>query len=267
MDNFGFIGMGNMGSAMLKGAVDSIGPEHIGFYDHIREFHTNLAKETGVTIYNSNIDCVKNSKYIILSIKPDVYPIVIDEIRGFVTEDKVIISIAPTYTIQQVKDMFDSNRNVRIIRAMPNTPALVGEGMTGISYDEALFNEEEVDIINNFFSSFGKCKTVPENLMNAVVCGSGSSPAYVYIFIEALADSIVKYGMKRDDAYIFAAQTVLGSAKMVLESGEHPAKLKDNVCSPGGTTIRAVEQLEANGFRKSIFKATESCYSKCKGKE
>ena len=103
--------------------------------------------------------------------------------------------------------------------------------------------------------------------MSAVVCASGSSPAYVFMFIEALADSVVKYGMSRDDAYTFVAQTVLGSAKMVLESGEHPGVLKDRVCSPGGTTIRAVEKLEECGLRNALFKATEACYNKCENKE
>ena len=117
--------------------------------------------------------------------------------------------------------------------------------------------------IDKFFNSFGKVVYVDEKLMDGVVCASGSSPAYVYMFIEALADSAVKYGIKRDDAYKMVAQTVLGSAKMVLESGEHPAALKDKVCSPGGTTIQAVSALEENGFRNALIKATDACYAKC----
>ena len=119
------------------------------------------------------------------------------------------------------------------------------------------------DVIDKFFNSFGKVVYVDEKLMDGIVCASGSSPAYVYMFIEAMADSVVKYGIKRDDAYKLVAQTVLGSAKMVLESGEHPAVLKDKVCSPGGTTIQAVSALEENGFRNALIKATDACYDKC----
>ena len=148
---------------------------------------------------------------------------------------------------------------------MPNTPALVNEGMSGICFSKDAFSEEEKKMVYAFFDSFGKYEEVNENLMNAVTCASGSSPAYVYMFIEALADSAVKYGIPRDKAYAFAAQTVLGSAKMVLETKQHPGALKDMVCSPGGTTIAAVAALEEYGFRNSIIKATDACYEKSAG--
>ena len=135
---------------------------------------------------------------------------------------------------------------------MPNTPALVNEGMSGICFSKDAFSEEEKAVVCQFFDSFGKYEIVSEELMNAVVCASGSSPAYVYMFIEALADSAVKYGIPRDKAYVFAAQTVLGSAKMVLETKEHPA----------GTTIAAVSALEESGFRSAIIKAADACYEK-----
>jgi pyrroline-5-carboxylate reductase len=155
--------------------------------------------------------------------------------------------------------------DARIVRAMPNTPALLGEGMTGVCYDQTALNFEEKDVIEKFFSSFGKYKVVEERLMSAVTCVSGSSPAYVYMFIEALADSAVKYGMPREAAYEMAAQTVVGAAKMVLETKEHPGKLKDMVCSPGGTTIAAVSALEEYGFRNSIIKATDACFGVAEG--
>ena len=146
---------------------------------------------------------------------------------------------------------------------MPNTPALLGEGMTGVCYDAKAFDDEEKETIREIFTSFGEMCIVEERLMSAVVCASGSSPAYVYMFIEALADSAVKYGLPRDTAYKMAAQTVLGSAKMVLETGEHPGALKDKVCSPGGTTIAAVAALEEHGFRNAVIKAGDACYEKC----
>ena len=147
----------------------------------------------------------------------------------------------------------------RVVRAMPNTPALLGEGMTGVCYNDSDFDEEERKTIEEIFQSFGKMRKVEERQMSAVVCVSGSSPAYVYMFIEALADSAVKYGLPRDAAYEMAAQAVYGSAKMVLETGEHPAALKDKVCSPGGTTIAGVSALEEFGFRNAVIKAGDAC--------
>lgn len=265
MSNIGFIGAGNMGYAMLKGALSSISPENVGVTDRSFDKAESIAHETGVRHFESNADCVKNCKYVVFSIKPQVYENVVDEIRKFVDDSKIIISLAPNVSIEMLNGMF--GKNVRVVRLMPNTPALVGEGMTGYCYDDALFNEEEKTFLADLFNSFGKAVKVSEKIMSAVVCASGSSPAYVFMFIEALADSVVKYGMSRDDAYTFVAQTVLGSAKMVLESGEHPGVLKDRVCSPGGTTIRAVEKLEECGLRNALFKATEACYNKCENKE
>lgn len=265
MSNIGFIGAGNMGYAMLKGALSSISPENVGVTDRSFDKAESIAQETGVRHFESNADCVKNCKYVVFSIKPQVYENVVDEIRKFVDDSKIIISLAPNVSIEMLNGMF--GKNVRVVRLMPNTPALVGEGMTGYCYDDALFNEEEKTFLADLFNSFGKAVKVSEKIMSAVVCASGSSPAYVFMFIEALADSVVKYGMSRDDAYTFVAQTVLGSAKMVLESGEHPGVLKDRVCSPGGTTIRAVEKLEECGLRNALFKATEACYNKCENRE
>ena len=265
MSNIGFIGAGNMGYAMLKGALSSISPENVGVTDRSFDKAESIAQETGVRHFESNADCVKNCKYVVFSIKPQVYENVVDEIRKYVDDSKIIISLAPNVSIEMLNGMF--GKNVRVVRLMPNTPALVGEGTTGYCYDDALFNEEEKTFLADLFNSFGKAVKVSEKIMSAVVCASGSSPAYVFMFIEALADSVVKYGMSRDDAYTFVAQTVLGSAKMVLESGEHPGVLKDRVCSPGGTTIRAVEKLEECGLRNALFKATEACYNKCENKE
>ena len=178
-----------------------------------------------------------------------------------VADDTIVVSIAPGKKLTWIEGLFE--KPLKIVRTMPNTPALVGEGMTGISYNKEEFTIEERDTIEQFFQSFGEVVTVPEHLMSAVVCASGSSPAYAYMFIEALADSVVKYGIPRQDAYKLAAQTLLGSAKMVLQTGEHPGKLKDNVCSPAGTTIQGVAALEEYGFRNAVIKATDKCYEAC----
>lgn len=260
----GFIGMGNMGYAMLKGALKNFSAEEIIFTCPDKERCRSVYEETGVRYAESNAECANNAKYIILAVKPAVYPLVYKNIINVVTDRQVIISLAPGITIAAIKTGIGPDK--RVVRAMPNTPALVGEGMTGISYEEASFDFAERDFLNKFFSSFGRVTVVPESLMSAVVCASGSSPAYVYMFIEALADSVVACGMPRDKAYELVAQTVLGSAKMVLETKEHPGLLKDRVCSPGGTTIQGVAALEANGFRKSLFEATKECYKKCENK-
>lgn len=258
---FGFIGMGNMGSAMLKGASNVFSKEDIVFSEANKEKMHSFSKEIGVECVESNAQCVEASKYVILAVKPQYMQEVLDEIKDRLTSEQVVISIAAGKTLAYFAENLPDY--VRVIRAMPNTPALVNEGMTGICYDHNKFSDEEIATVNKFFNSFGKVVTVDENMMDAVVCASGSSPAYVYMFIEALADSVVKYGIKRDMAYELVAQTVLGSAKMVLETKEHPGLLKDKVCSPGGTTIAGVAALEECGFRNAVIKATDKCYEKC----
>ena len=260
MNTFGFIGMGNMGSAMLNGLLKENSAESLVFTDACEAVRNSVSERTGVKSVATNAELVTSVKYIVLAIKPQCYDQALSEIKDLVTEDNILISLAPGITIDSVKSKFD--KKVRVVRCMPNTPALIGEGMTGVSYDVADFSEEEASAIAGFFNSFGRYRLVEEKLMNTVTCVSGSSPAYVYMFIEALADSAVKYGMSRADALEFAAMTVKGAADMVLSTGEHPAVLKDRVCSPGGTTIAGVAALEANGFRNAIISATDKCYEK-----
>ena len=261
MAKIGFIGMGNMGYAILKGLLNVYGKEEIIFTDVNPGRCRQVSEETGVSFAACNAECAASAKYRVLAVKPQFFAPVLSDIAGTVTKDHIIISIAPGITVDSVRETLGADK--RIVRAMPNTPALLGEGMTGVCYDPALFAKEEQETIRSLFESFGKMQTVEERLMNAVVCVSGSSPAYVYMFIEALADSAVKYGLPREAAYKMAAQSVLGSAKMVLETGEHPGALKDKVCSPGGTTIAAVSALEEYGFRNAVMKASDACYDKC----
>ena len=262
MAKIGFIGMGNMGYAILKGLLKFYNKEELIFTDVNADKMNQVTEETGVPHVDSNAECANSCQYLVLAVKPQYYQPVLQNIINVVTPKHIIISIAPGITIAQLKESLGIYR--RIVRAMPNTPALVGEGMTGVSYNPAQFSDEEKATIEEFFRSFGRVKMVEERLINAVACASGSSPAYVYMFIEALADSAVKYGLPRQDAYEMVAQTVLGSAKMVLETGMHPGALKDNVCSPGGTTIEGVSALEEYGFRNAIIKASDACYDKCK---
>lgn len=256
----GFIGAGNMGYPMLVGAKNAFGASQVVFAEASSERRESVKQQTGLNDMKDNKSLASSVKYIILAVKPQFLNDVFDDIKDVVTTDQVIISIAAGVTIENIKHSLGNE--VRIVRAMPNTPAMVNEGMSGICFSKDTYTEEEKEVVFKLFSSFGKYQIFDENLMNAVVCANGSSPAYVYMFIEALADSVVQYGIPRDKAYQLVAQTVLGAAKMVMETGEHPGKLKDQVCSPGGTTIAAVAALEEYGFRNAIIKATDACYAK-----
>ena len=210
---------------------------------------------------DNNAECANRCKYLVLAVKPQFYEEVLKEIRYMVTPEHVLISLAPGKTIDQLKQNLGNDK--RIVRVMPNTPAMIGEGMTGVSVKQGELSGEEVDEIKKLFDACGKTEFIEERLMDAVVCASGSSPAFVYQFIEALADSAVRYGMPRKQAYVFAAQAVKGAAAMVLETGEHPAVLKDQVCSPAGTTIEGVAALEEYGLRNAVLKASEAVYNRC----
>jgi len=257
---FGFIGTGNMGYPLLRAAIKTFGEKEVLFTDVSAVRREEVAKETSIPYMTDNAELAKKCKYLVLAVKPQSFPQLMAELKNAVTREHIIISIAAGINISYIKN--ELGQDIRIVRAMPNTAAQVCQGMTGISFSDDQFDEAERKVIADFFASFGKFELFDEKLMNAVICANGSSPAYVYIFIEALADSVVSYGIPRDKAYKLAAQTVLGAAAMVLESGEHPAALKDKVCSPGGTTIAAIKALEEHGFRNAIMKATDACYAK-----
>ena len=261
MAKIGFIGMGNMGTAIMRGLLKTYKPEELLFTSAHEAKMQKITEETGVAHVSTATDCAEQVKYLVLAVKPQVLPTVFKELNGKIRKDQVVISIAAGYAIADLQAGLGDS--ARIVRSMPNTPAMVGEGMSGVSYDETLFTDEEKDVIDGFFTSFGKMEKVDEKLMDVVGSASGCSPAYVYMFIEALADSAVRYGLPRDKAYEFAAQTVKGAAEMVLQTGKHPGELKDMVCSPAGTTIAGVAALEEYGFRNAVLKANEACYEKC----
>ena len=186
----------------------------------------------------------------------------LDEIKDSVKEGQIFISIAPGKTLQWLGEHL--GMHTKVIRTMPNTPAMVGEGMTALCVNE-LVTEKETELAVKLCDTFGKTEVIPEHLMDAVVGVSGSSPAYVFMFLEAMADAAVADGMPRAQAYKFAAQSVLGSAKLMLETGKHPGELKDMVCSPAGTTIQAVRVLEEKGLRSAVIEAQTACVKKAKG--
>ncbi len=259
----GFIGSGNMGEAMIAGIIKSklMSGSDIIVSDLDEKKLKNMANLYKVETTVDSKEVAQKADIVVLSVKPNIYDIVLKSIKESLSKDKLIVSIAAGKSIESIQKILGSE--VKIIRTMPNTPALVGEGMAGICSNENV-TPDELSEIKAIFESFGKAEIVPEYLIDAVIGISGSAPAYVFMFIEAIADAGVLEGMPRDKAYKFAAQAVLGSAKMVLESGKHPGELKDMVCSPGGTTIEAVATLEAEGFRGAIIKAIGDCIKKSK---
>ena len=262
MAKIGFIGMGNMGSAILNGLLRVYKPEDLLFTAAHKEKMEAVTAKTGVVHAASNAECAKQSEYVILAVKPQYFETVFEEIRPVLKEDQIVISLEPGQTIASLTERLGGK--VRVVRTMPNTPALLGEGMTGMAYEESNYSEEEKAVLRGIFEACGRLEVVDERMMDAVGCVSGCSPAYVFMFIEAMADAAVSQGMPRKQAYKFASQTVLGSAKMVLETGRHPGDLKDMVCSPAGTTIEGVRTLEKSGFRSAVFEALTAAAEKGK---
>lgn len=260
----GFIGCGNMAKALIGGILKQgiVTPENILAADKSAKA-LEAAKETyGICVTEDNAKAACEADYLVLAVKPQFLSDAIAEFREAVREETVILSLAPGKTLAWLEEQF--GKPLHIIRTMPNTPAMAGEGMTALCPNEAVTEKEKAGA-EELFGSVGKTAIVPERLMDTVTGVSGSSPAYVFMFIEALADAAVEGGMPREQAYTFAAQSVLGSAKLVLESGKHPGELKDMVCSPGGTTIEAVRVLEKNGFRSAVIEAAAACIEKSRG--
>ena len=257
----GFIGGGNMGSAMMRGilAGGKCTENEIMASDTLAEKLTDLEKDLGILTTMDNKIVASFADVLFLAVKPQYYQSVIEEIRDVVTWDKVVVTIAPGKTLEWLENIFE--KPVKIIRTMPNTPAMVGEGMMGMCPNGNV-SKEDIALVRDICSSFAETEIVDEELMDVVTAVSGSSPAYVFLFIEAMADAAVAEGMPRGQAYRFAAQAVLGSAKMVLETGKHPGELKDMVCSPKGTTIEAVRVLEEKGLRSAVFEAVRACVNK-----
>lgn len=260
----GFIGCGNMASAMIKGIIGNqiVGPEDILVSALHRETLEKAAQELGVQVTDQNVRVAQEADVLFLAVKPQYYGEVIGQIRESVRDGEIIVSIAPGKSLEWLGDQF--GKEVKLVRCMPNTPALVGEGITGVTAG-SLVTDQELAGVLGILRGFGQAEEVPEHLMDAVVGVSGSSPAYVFLFLEALADGAVAAGMPRAQAYRFAAQAVYGSAKLLLETGKHPGELKDMVCSPAGTTIEGVRTLEEKGFRSAVLEAVLASAGKSKG--
>lgn len=254
----GFIGTGNMASAIMGGIIAKgiLKASDIIGSSPIEAERQKISQNFGIDVTADNKKVIEEADIVFFSIKPQVAPRIIAEVKDLIKPDQIIISIVAGKSHAWYEEQL--GKKIKLVRTMPNTPALVGEGMTAACPND-LVSEEELQMVLDLLSAFGKVEVIPEHIMDAVVAVSGSSPAYIFMLIEAMADAAVSEGMPRTQAYKFAAQAVMGSAKMVLETGKHPGELKDMVCSPAGTTIEAVRVLEATGFRSSIIEAMKAC--------
>ena len=259
----GFLGAGKMATALAKGFIraEIVFPKEIIAGDPSEIALKNFAKETGVKTAASNAEVLKFANIAILAVKPDQAAGVLAGLRGSFTKQHLLISIAAGVTIAKLEAALPAG--ARVIRVMPNTPALVGESASAFALGQSA-TAADGELAKKLLSAVGVAFQVKENLLDAVTGLSGSGPAYVYQFIEALSDGGVASGLPRDIATKLAAQTVLGGAKMVLETGQHPGALKDQVTSPGGTTIEGLHELEKGKLRAAVMSAVRAATEKSK---
>jgi pyrroline-5-carboxylate reductase len=259
----GFIGLGNMGNAILQGILASniVPGTQIYVYDHHPEKGQVLNQTYSVNNLDSARDVAREADIVFIAVKPNVIVDVLVDIQKELKKNTIVISIAAGVTIKTIAKCVGYEQ--KIVRVMPNTPALVNAAMCSITPNTEI-TDEELSAVQQLLNCIGETEVVSEDLIDAVIGASGSSPAFVFMFIEALADGAVKGGLARKQAYKFAAQAVLGSAKLLLETGKHPGELKDMVCSPAGTTIEGVQMLEKRGFRAAVIDAVEAAIEKSK---
>lgn len=321
MSKIGFVGCGNMGSAMIRGILNGkvAAPQDVCASAVSEKTKKKIREELGIQCAESNRAVADFADILFLAVKPQYYEEVLTEIAPAIRPEQIIVTIAPGKTLRWIEETLleglaavsdvpaadaDSAEGssaekaesdddfisassscaedgvntaaaapqpaepaepaFKIVRTMPNTPAMVGEGMTGVCFNENVTGDDLKKVVP-VLESFGKAEVVAEKLLDVVTAVAGSSPAYVFMMIEAMADGAVADGMPRAQAIHFAAQAVKGSAEMVLSLGKHPAELKDMVCSPGGTTMEAVRVLEAKGLRSALIEAEKACVAKSRG--
>ena len=253
----GFIGAGNMAEALIRGLLQPVGvvaPEYIFTSDISQERLNFLDKKYGINTFQDNTEVVKAAEVLVLAVKPQVIQKVLQQISPYVDENKLIISIAAGVKIDNIQKIL---KPARILRTMPNIAALVHAAMTALSPGKHA-TEDDIQLAGEIFNAVGETVVVEEKLMDAVTGLSGSGPSYIFHMINALADAGVKVGFSRDIALKLAVQTMYGSAKMVIETGEHPMKLRDMVTSPGGTSINGVYELERGGLTATLMNAVEA---------
>jgi pyrroline-5-carboxylate reductase len=252
----GMLGTGNMAGAMIRGllASKSLLPEQIRGSDVRIEHLAEIEKTYGIKTHTSNTELLAWANVVVLSVKPQVIDRVLDQLAGDFSSDTLVISVVAGVPIRSIEARLPDG--ARVVRAMPNTAAIALAGATGIA-PGTLATAEDIKFTQAFFDAIGRSVVLDESLIDAVTGLSGSGPAYIMLIIEALADGGVKVGLHRETALLLAAQTVYGSAKLLLETGEHPGRLKDMVTSPGGTAIAGLHTLESGGLRRTLIDAVE----------
>jgi pyrroline-5-carboxylate reductase len=257
----GFIGAGNMATAIIAGLIAKafVKPQEIAVYDISQAQTAKITEKYAVRAAASQDELIRLSEFVVLAVKP-VYMKAVLEKAAPLASGKKFVSIATGWSVRMLTDALHIE-DARVLRCMPNTPLMVGEGFTAICEDTS-FSTEDAAWVKSMFETLGAVAVLPEKLFHAIVAVAGSAPAYVFVFAEALIDAGIRLGLPRDVATKAAEQTLFGSAKLLLETGEHPAKLKDMVCSPGGTTIEAIASLENSGFRHAIIQAATVCAEK-----
>ena len=259
----GFLGAGKMASALAKGIVKAglARPEDLIGSDVIEAARAAFAKEVGCKITASNVEVAEFANVLVVAVKPDQVEALLRELAGRITEEHLVVSIAAGVTLAKLSGAVQEG--MRVVRVMPNTPALVGASASAFAVGGSASSEDGA-IVQRIFSAVGVAFQVKESLLDAVTGLSGSGPAYGYAIIEALSDGGVAAGLPRDVATKLAAQTMLGAAKMVLETGQHPGALKDMVTSPGGTTIEGLHELEKGRLRATLINAVRAAAEKSK---
>lgn len=257
----GFIGCGNMGKAMVKGLIDSgmVKPDLIRVSTQRESTRETIRETFGVHVTGLNQQVAEVSKVLFFAVKPYAYETVMKEVKNVIQESTLVIGMAAGVSIDRMKEYLGAEK--KIVKIMPNTPVAVSEGVIATSFSDNITNEEKKEVAD-LLSALGKVSVIEEKHMDVITGIAGSSPAYVYMFIEAMADAAVKNGLPRADAYEISAQAIIGAAKMVLDTGIHPGVLKDMVTSPGGTTIEAVSVLEEKGLRHAVISAVDACVEK-----
>lgn len=253
----GFIGVGNMGGALLEAVSSTIGGSNVAAFDTDDQKLSEKAHALGAVAVGID-ELVSNSRFVFLGVKPNVITGVLESIKGKINDDTVLVSMAAGVSTDKI---VAASATDRVIRIMPNTPVTVGEGTVLYCFADGV-TESDIKEFCSVMKSVGLLDSINEELIDAAAALSGCGPAYVYMFIDALADGAVKCGLPRDKALLYAKQTVFGAAKLALNSDKHPEKLKDEVCSPGGTTIEGVIALEKGAFRHTASQAVISAYEK-----
>ncbi|MFK5883036.1 MAG: pyrroline-5-carboxylate reductase [Candidatus Izemoplasma sp.] len=254
MSKIGFIGCGNIATAMLTGLSksDDFINDNLFVFDNDSAKLKTIQSKININIAKSNIDLVNQVDFLVLAVKPKIYPLVIEEIKNTISKDTVVITLAPGILIKDTKRMFD--QDIKVIRTMPNTPALVGEGITALCPSSNVTTSDEQTAVK-MFNSFGKSVKLAEDKFDAFTAVCGSSPAFVYMFIEAMAKGGLNEGLPKEIIYDIVSQAVLGSAKMVLVTKDTPQKLINDVSTPGGTTVVGTADLRNNNFEEIVISA------------